>query len=144
MAAGGLGKAGMQPRISWTVVALAAYGLITLIARQLAEFSGPNQPMAAWMYAASYALFGAMLLGAVARWWRDESPALWRPLMLGVGGLAAALEIWIDPNPLVAGTFWDRWMLALFGLLAVALAARFIPSRLIALWLGVDRRLPQA
>lgn len=133
----------MQARIGWTLAALGGYAIVTLGTRQWAGFSGPNQPVA-WVYALSYGLFGALLLGAVARWWRDESPALWRPLMLGVGGMAAALEIWIDPNPFLAATFWDRWMLALFGLLAVALAARFIPRRLIALWLGVDRRLPQA
>lgn len=132
----------MQARIGWTVAALGGYLVVTLGARHGAGFSGPNQP-AAWVYALSYGLFGALLLGAVARWWRHEPPALWRPLMLGVGGLAAALEIWIDPSPFLAANFWDRWMLALFGLLAVALAARFIPSRLIALWLGVDRRLSQ-
>ena len=132
----------MQPRTGWTVVAVLAYGGVMVVTRQLAVFSGPNQSLAAWVYAVSYGLFGVLLLGAVARWWRDESPALWRPLTLSVGGLAAALEIWIDPNPLLAATFWDRWMLALLGLLAVALAARVIPSRLIALWLGVDRRLP--
>lgn len=130
-------------RIGWTAGALGAYVVVSMAARQLPGFSSPNQSMA-WVYVLGYGLFGALLLGAVARWWRDGPRALWRPLMLSLGGSAAALEIWMDPNLFHAAAFWDRWMLALIGLLAVALAARFIPSRLIALWLGVDRRLPQA
>lgn len=132
----------MQPRMGWTAGALGAYVVVGMAARHLPDFPGSNQPMA-WVYVLGYGLFGALLLGAVARWRRDGSRALWRPLMLCLGGAAAALEIWMDPLPLFAATFWNRWMLALFGLLAVALAARFIPRRLIALWLGVDRRLPQ-
>lgn len=134
----------MQPRIGWTAGALGAYLVVTMVARQWPVFSGPIQPMAAWIYALGYGLFGTLLLGAVARWWRDGSRALWRPVMLCLGGFAAALEIWLDPKPFLGAVFWDRWMLALFGLLAVALAARFIPRRLIALWLGVDRRVSQA
>lgn len=133
----------MQPRIGWTAGAVCAYVVVSLAARQLPGFAGPNQPMA-WVYVLGYGLFGALLLGAVARWWRAGSRSLWRPLMLCLGGPAAALEIWMNPHPFLATTFWDRWMLALFGLLAVALVARFIPIRLIALWLGVDRRLSQA
>lgn len=129
-------------RIGWTAGALCAYVFISMAARQWPGFTQTNQPIA-WVYVLGYGLFGALLLGAVARWWREGSRALWRPVMLCLGGSAAALEIWLDANPFLAVTFWDRWMLALFGLLTVALAARFIPRRLIALWLGVDRRLPQ-
>lgn len=128
-------------KIGWTAGALGLYMVVSMAARQ-PGFSGPYQSMA-WVYVLGYGLFGVLLLGAVARWWRQGS-TLWRPVMLCLGGLAAAFEIWLDPKPHLAVTFWDRWMLAMFGLMTVALAARFIPSRLIALWLGIDRRLPQA
>lgn len=130
-------------KIGWSAGALCAYAFVSLAARQWPGFTLPNQPIA-WAYVLGYGLFGALLLGAVARWWREGSRTLWRPVMLCLGGAAAALEIWLDPNSLLVATFWDRWMLALFGLLTAALAARFIPSRLIALWLGVDRRWPQS
>lgn len=129
-------------RLGWTAGALGAYVVVSVVARQMPGFPGPNQPLA-WIYVLGYGLFGALLLGAVARWWHDGSRVLWRPMMLCLGGIAAALEIWMNPHPLLA-SFWNRWMLALFGLLMAALAVRFFPRRLIALWLGVDRRLPHA
>ncbi len=94
-----------------------------------------------WPYAAGYGVFGILLLGAVARWWQSGSPALWRPFMLSVGSLAAALEIWTHAQGGLAGAPIDRWMLALLGLLVVALLARLLPNRVTRLWLGIDRRL---
>ena len=73
--------------------------------------------MSPWLYAAGYAVFGGLLLGAVARWWQGGSPALWRPFMLSVGSLAAALEIWSYAQGGPAGVLVDRWMVALLGLL---------------------------
>lgn len=132
----------MQTRGLWTTAALAGYALVILISRQFSGFSSDSAPLAPWVYSAGYSLFGVLLLGAVARWWRARSPWLWRPLMLSVGALAAALEIWLRPSADFVATPLDRWMLALLSLLVVALLVRLMPSGMIRRWLGVDRRLP--
>lgn len=132
----------MQTRGVWTAAALAGYAIVIVVSRQFSGFPSVSPFFAPWAYSAGYALFGALLLGAVARWWRVGSPLLWRPLMLSLGALAAAVEIWIRPNGDFAATPLDRWMLALLSLLVVALLARLMPTGMIRRWLGVDRRLP--
>lgn len=132
----------MQTRGLWTVAALAGYALVIVVSRQFNGFSSAAPLLAPWAYSAGYTVFGVLLLGAVARWWRVGSPLLWRPLMLSVGALAAAVEIWIRPNGDFAVAPVDRWMLALLSLLIVALLARLMPNGMIRRWLGVDRRLP--
>ena len=132
----------MQTKGLWTVAALAGYAIVIVVSRQFSEFSGDNSLLAPWVYSGGYTLFGVLLLGAVARWWQLGSPQLWRPLMLSLGGLAAAVEIWLRPNGGFAATPLDRWMWALLSLLVVALLARLMPTGMIRRWLGVDRRLP--
>lgn len=132
----------MQTRGLWTAAALAGYALVIVISRQFSGFSSYTALLAPWVYSAGYSVFGVLLLGAVARWWRTRSPLLWRPLMLSVGALAAALEIWLRPSADFVATRLDRWMLALLSLLVVALLVRLLPSGMIRRWLGVDRRLP--
>jgi hypothetical protein len=97
-----------------------------------------------WLYAVCYFIFGGVLLGAVARWWRGGSPALWRPFMLCVGSFAAAFEIWSHTQDNFASVPVDQWMVALLGMLVVALLARLLPRRVIRLWLGLERRLHDA
>jgi hypothetical protein len=129
----------MQARWVWTVAATAVY---VAILQGSARFdrAGEGAIFFPWLYAAGYAVFGCLLLGAVARWWRSGSPALWRPLMLSMGSLAAALEIWSHTQNGLAGVLVDRWMVALLGLLLVAMLARLLPWRAIRLWLGLERR----
>jgi len=93
-----------------------------------------------WSYAAGYVVFGGLLLGTVARWWRSGSPALWRPFMLSVGSLAAAIEIWLHTQESLVSVPVDRWMVALLGMLVVALLARLLPRRILRVWLGLERR----
>ena len=131
----------MQAKMLWTAAALCGYTVIVLVSRQVAEFPGAAAAYAPWAYDAGYFMLGVLLLGAVSRWWRAGSPALWRPFMLSVGSLAAALEVWNQPQGAVAGVPLDRWMLALLALLAVALLARLLPNRITGLWLDFDRRL---
>lgn len=129
----------MQTRLVWTVAAVALYGLLLLVS---GRFGGAADAasFSPWPYAAGYAVFGGLLLGAVARWWQGGSPALWRPFMLSVGSLAAAIEI-ATHGKIGVSLPVDRWMVALLGLLAVALLARLLPGRVIRLWLGLERRL---
>lgn len=98
-------------------------------------------PMFPWVYGITYFLFGVVLLGTVARWWTRGSPALWRPFMLSVGSLCAALEIGLRNAADTAPSAVDRWMVALLGLLVAAIAARWVPDRVTRLWFGVDRRV---
>ena len=122
---------------------MAAYAAILLVS---GRFGGVADGAAffPWLYVAGYVVFGGLLLGTVARWWRGGSPALWRPFMLSVGSLAAALEIWTYAQGNLASVPVDRWMVALLGMLIVALLARLLPRRVIRLWLGLERRLHEA
>lgn len=128
----------MQVKIAWAMAALAWYGALALAHRvALGATGGTGLP--GWGYALGFFVLGVLLLGAVARLWRKGSPALWRPLMLSVGSMAAAVEVALLPvapgqHPV------DLWMTALLGLVAAALLARLLPDRLNRAWLGIDRR----
>jgi len=133
----------MQARWFWTA---ATVGIYSAILQGFGGYGGfeSGTLLSTWLYAAGYFLFGSLLLGTVARWWRGGSPALWRPFMLSVGSLAAALEIWRHSQGGLDGVPVNQWMVALFGLLAVALLARLLPARILRLWLGLERRLHEA
>ncbi len=133
----------MQTRWIWTAATVGIYSAILLGSGGYDGFAG-GFLFSAWLYAAGYFLFGSLLLGAVARWWRGGSPALWRPFMLSVGSLAAALEVWQHSQGGLDGVPVNQWMVALLGLLAVALLARLLPARILHLWLGLERRLHEA
>jgi hypothetical protein len=133
------GGVGMQERWIWAVAATGWYAAILMIFDRLAG-AADGATAVLGLYAAGYAVFGALLLGAVGRWWRGGSPALWRPFMLSVGSLAAALEIVLHVRHALAGAAVDRWMVALLGLLVAALLARLLPGRLVHRWLGLERR----
>lgn len=79
------------------------------------------------------------MLGTVARWWAPGAPALWRPAMLGLGALVAVVEIRLWPEVGNQSPV-DRWMLALLGLLTVAILVRVVPEPIKRAWLGLDRR----
>jgi len=133
----------MQTRWVWTVAAVGMYASILLGSGRFGG-AADGTVFFSWLYALGYAVFGSLLLGAVARWWRSGSPALWRPFMLSVGSIAAALEIWAPTQSGLTGVSVDRWMVALLGMLAVALLARLLPRRIIRVWLGLERRLHDA
>jgi len=128
----------MQARWVWTVAATGSYVAILLVSSRF-DGAADGAIYFPWLYAEGYAVFGSLLLGAVARWWRGGSPALWRPFMLSVGSLAAAIEIWSHGIGLPDIPV-DRWMVALLGLLVVALLARLLPGRILRWWLGLERR----
>ena len=139
------GKCGvcMQARWVWAVATTGSYATILLLSGGFVAVAD-GAVFSPWLYAAGYAVFGGLLLGTVARWWQGGSPALWRPFMLSVGSLAAALEIASPATNGLANLPVDRWMTALLGLLAVALLARLLPMRVICWWLGLERRLHDA
>jgi hypothetical protein len=130
----------MQARMYWLLAAMAWYGVIGLAHRVvLGEVAGGSGPAFRWVYGAGFVVLGVLLLGAVARWWKRGSPALWRPIMLSVGSLAAAAEL-ASVSSLGGDPLLDLWMTALLGLLAAAILARLAPARLSHQWLGLDRR----
>lgn len=135
----GMREGALQSPWVWTVATLCFYAAILQLS---GRFGGAADGAAffTWLYAAAYAVYGGLLLGTVARWWRGGSPALWRPLMLGVGLLSVALEIGVQIRNDQASLPVDLWMVALLGLLAPALLARLLPIFVIRPWLGLDRR----
>ncbi|MDH4133303.1 MAG: hypothetical protein OEV31_00805 [Gammaproteobacteria bacterium] len=127
----------MLRRIIWTVAATGGYLMLVT----LPEPAGTGWSFASWVYGAAYGLLGVALLGMISHWWVRGSPALWRPLMLGAGSLAAAGELWWRAGtPTVMTLPLDQWMVALLGLLAAGILARFAPDRVAHLWFGVERR----
>lgn len=128
----------MHGKTTWALAALAWYGIVVL-AHRTALGALAGEPAFAWLYGAAYLVFGAVLLGALARWWRHGSAPLWRPAMLSLGSLAAAAEIALLPPDMVVPPV-DRWMVALLGLVGAALLVRLTPSGLHHRWLGTDRR----
>jgi len=118
----------MTPRWIWTLASIAVYTAIFLLARV------PGVHL--WLYG----LLGAVLIGAIARWWVSGSAALWRPAMLGLGSLAAAGEISLRLST-NAETPQQQWMVALLGLLMVAILMRLVPASLTRHWLGIERRV---
>lgn len=128
----------MQARFGWAASALVWYGILVLSHRTAAGTLGSDAAFR-WFYGLGFFVFGVVLLGAVARWWRRGSPALWRPAMLSVGSLAAAAEIALLPAG-AATVPADLWMVALLGLVGAALLARLLPDSVNHHWLGIDRR----
>jgi hypothetical protein len=125
----------MLQRFVWTTVTAGLAGVILAVATR------NGSVLSAWGYGAAYFLFGVALLGTVARWWVQGSPAVWRLLMLSVGALAAAGEIGWRAGGIPASIPVEQWMTALLGLLAAALCARLLPYRIIRVWLGIERRM---
>jgi hypothetical protein len=121
--------------MQWTLAGGALYAGIWWLPGP----AGRGAALAQVGYGAAYFLLGVVLLGVVARWWVRGAPALWRPVMLSAGSLAAAGEIWwrAGGGPALV----DRWMVALLGLLAAAILVRLLPDRLKRRWLGIDRRM---
>lgn len=130
----------MQARMLWVLTALVWYTVIWLAHRAaLGEVVAVSDTAFRWVYGTVFFVFGVVLLGAVSRWWRAGSPALWRPAMLSLGSLAAAAELVSLAQP---GTelALDLWMTALLGLIAAAILARVLPEHLNRAWLGIERR----
>ena len=129
----------MRARVFWLLAAGLWYGAIWLLHRTTpADIGAGGAATLRWAFGAEFFVFGVVLLGAVARWWRRGSPALWRPVMLSLGSLAAAVELALAPR--AGGSLLDQWMAALLGLLAVAILARLLPDPVNRWWLGIDRR----
>jgi hypothetical protein len=122
----------MSARWIWTLASISVYSAIFLFAR----FPGVNP----WLYGLLYGLLGTVLLGTISRWWVRGSAALWRPAMLGLGSLAAAGEIGLRVGT-HSESLQQQWMVALLGLLTVAVVMRLTPLTLTRRWLGIDRRV---
>jgi hypothetical protein len=130
----------VQARIFWGLAVAAWFAAIWLFHRtDLAQTAATHGAAILWGYGIEFFFFGVILLGAVARWWRTGSPALWRPVMLSLGSLGAAVELALRPQ-VPDGSLVDQWMAALLGLVLVAILARLLPYRINSLWLGLDRR----
>lgn len=122
----------MQGKVFWALASIGLYGLILAGSAQI-------QAGATWLYGALYALFGACLLGSVARFRISGSPRRWRPLMLAVGAMLAAGDVSVIGG-WPPGQRLEYWITALLGLLVVAVLVRLMPGWINRWWLGLDRR----
>ncbi len=128
----------MQARSVWLLVLLGWFGITVLAYRAMLGAAIGAAPLG-WLFGGGFFVTGVLLLGTVARWMRNGPPALWRPLMLGLGSLAAAGELALLPPP-DGIALADLWMTALLGLLACAILARLLPDAVNHVWLGLERR----
>jgi len=134
----------MTERISgwwrWAVVAVCIYMAILVSNRYI-----PVNPQMIWVRAGEYALWAAITLGAIARFFPALTPYGWRPVTIFLGAILSGLEIFIGAGP---GTKVrvDEWMTALIGIAGVAILARVLPAAITRLWFGqeVVRRGPVA
>lgn len=93
-----------------------------------------TQAAAQASYGAGFALCAVILLGLLARLRVTSFPAVWRMLTVFLCAGLAALEIALHGYP---GTlFLTLWAPAVIGGSVVSLAARYLPSSILNLWLG--------
>lgn len=128
----------MHGKYGWALAALVWLGIL-MLAHRTALAAGTGGSLFPWLYGCGFLVFGVLLLGTLARWWRYGSAARWRPAMLSLGALAAAADIALLPRAAVAAPV-DLWMTAVLGLVGAALLARVTPPALSHRWLGLDRR----
>ena len=134
----------MTERISgwwrWAVVAVCIYMAILVSNRYI-----PVNPQMIWVRAGEYALWAALTLGAIARFFPALTPYGWRPVTIFLGAILSGLEIFIGAGPDTKVRV-DEWMTALIGIAVVAILARVLPAAITRLWFGqeVVRRGPIA
>jgi hypothetical protein len=128
----------MQSKYAWALAALVWYGIL-MLAHRVALVTVAGSPVFEWLYGAGFFVLGLVLLGAVARWWWRGSAALWRPVMLSVGSLAAAGDIVLLPPGAVPAPV-ELWMVAVLGLVGAALLVRIAPAGVNHHLLGIERR----
>lgn len=85
-------------------------------------------------YGAGFALFAALMLGALARFRVTPYPAFWRMLMLFLSAATAGLEIAMHGYSKTY--FFPLWAAALIGIAAVSIVARRLPKHLLTIWFG--------
>ncbi|MDD3760984.1 MAG: hypothetical protein PHO57_09170 [Acidithiobacillus sp.] len=100
-------------------------------------FSILQLPAWHWGLAIAYALWAALALGAIARSWPKLTPYGWRPLVIFLGAILSAIDIFTGPGPASAQRI-DTWMTALIGIAIVSILARFTPRKWSKLWFGQE------
>jgi hypothetical protein len=85
-------------------------------------------------YGVGFAFCAVFLLGFLARLRVTSFPAVWRMLTVVLGAGLAALEISLHHYP--GALFLALWAAAVIGISVVSLAARYLPSSFLNLWLG--------
>ncbi|MHB1735732.1 MAG: hypothetical protein ACYCQM_04060 [Acidithiobacillus sp.] len=124
----------------WAIMAACIYMAILVSNRYLSV-----NPQMGWVRAGEYALWAAITLGAIARFFPALTPYGWRPVTIFLGALLSGLEIFIGAGPDTKVRV-DEWMTALIGIAVVTILARFLPAAITRFWFGqeVVRRGPIA
>lgn len=92
------------------------------------------------LWSGAFLVFGAVLLGALARWHPSGSINRWRSWTLFGGALLAAVEVWLVSKGGVRGFNLEIWMAAMLGLALALIATRWIPETWLRYWLAMERR----
>jgi len=118
----------------WLGLAVVEPGLLYAWHQWLVFGHGAAPAEAQLSYGLGFALFGVLVLGTLARFRVTAYPAFWRMLTLMVGALAALVEVKAHGYP--RAYFFPLWATALIGLSVVSMAARFLPKRVLKVWLA--------
>lgn len=85
-------------------------------------------------YGVGFGLFGLLMIGTLARFRVTAYPAFWRMLTVMAGAVVAVIEVKLHGYP--KAYFFPFWAAALIGLSVISVAARFLPRRVLRLWLA--------
>jgi hypothetical protein len=118
----------------WLGLAVAELGLLFGWNHWLVFGRGVAPADAQLSYGVGFALFGVLMIGTLARFRVTSYPAFWRMLTVLVGAGMAAVEVKLHGYPRTY--FFPLWAAALVGLSVVSVAARFLPRRLLSIWLA--------
>jgi hypothetical protein len=103
------------------------------------RFGGDSSVVFRVVYGFGYFIFGAVVLGVIARRWPQMGAPLWRPLMLASTAGLALLQVWLVHVSRAVPLSLDTWMAALLGIAIAAIAPRLFPSAWVRYWLAMER-----
>jgi hypothetical protein len=132
----------MTSRSIWVGGSLIAFALAAGLHWWLTVPGGWRATATAFQlaYSAGYFVFGAAVLGTVARVWPHLTPPMWRLVALASAASLALVEWRL--HGVLTGTApnIDTWAAALLGVALSAMAPRLVPASVLHRWLGQDRR----
>jgi hypothetical protein len=128
----------MISQMRWLVAVAACFAALVALHAGSERLFGPLSAGVIafkWAYGAGFYVFGAVLVGTIARLQPRLAPPLARALTVIVGAVLAGLEVHLH----VAAegvTRLELWTTALLGVALAALTARLAPSSLRRPWMG--------
>jgi hypothetical protein len=127
----------------WTISAVLLWcALLLLHGFGTVRFGGESSVVFRAVYGFGYFVFGAVMLGVVARLWPQAGAPVWRPLMLASTAGLALVQVWLVHVSRAVPMNLDTWMAALLGIAIAAIVPRLLPSAWLRYWLATEGRVP--